>query len=93
MIIAVAWDHEVEGEYWTEIVVDVLNERGVLAAITTGLAEQDANIADLHVDPRDGRHNSLTFMISVNSRTHLAKVMRRLRSIKSVTRIYRKRQG
>jgi len=93
MIIALAWDQDVEGEYWTEIVIDVMNERGVLAAITTALAEQESNIADLHVDPRDGRHNCLTFMISVKSRTHLAKVMRRLRSIKSVTRIYRKRQG
>ena len=93
MIISLAWDDGVQGEYWTEVVIDVLNQRGVLAAITTALAEADSNIADLHVDPRDGRHNSLTFTISVKNRTHLAKVMRKLRSLKSVSRIYRKKQG
>jgi guanosine-3',5'-bis(diphosphate) 3'-pyrophosphohydrolase len=93
MFISLAWDQDVEGEFWTEIVVDVLNQRGVLASITSALSELDSNIADLHVDPRDGRHNSLTFLISVKNRTHLAKVMRKIRLIKSVSRILRKKQG
>lgn len=92
-IISLAWDDTVEGEFWAEIIIDVVNQRGVLGVIASAIAESDSNIADIHVDPKDGRHNSIAFKISVNNRSHLAKIMRKLRAIKHVSRIYRKKQG
>lgn len=92
-IISLAWDHNVSGEFWAELVVDVFNERGVLASLATAISDADSNIADIHVDPRDGRHNSISFLVSVNNRTHLAKIMKKLRAVKSVSRLYRKRKG
>lgn len=91
--IALRWDEHVEGEYWVDITVEVANERGVLAALATAIAESDSNIGNINVDPRDGRHNAVTFSISVSDRAHLARVMRRLRSNKVVLRLYRKKQG
>jgi guanosine-3',5'-bis(diphosphate) 3'-pyrophosphohydrolase len=91
--IALRWDEHVEGEYWVDITVEVANERGVLASLATAIAESDSNIGNINVDPRDGRHNAVTFSISVSNRTHLARVMRRLRSNKVVMRLYRKKQG
>jgi guanosine-3',5'-bis(diphosphate) 3'-pyrophosphohydrolase len=76
-----------------DITVDVANERGVLAALATAISEADSNIGNINVDPRDGRHNAVTFSISVCDRTHLARVMRRLRANKVVMRLYRKKQG
>jgi guanosine-3',5'-bis(diphosphate) 3'-pyrophosphohydrolase len=93
VIISLAWDENVVGEYWAEIVIDVENQRGVLATIATAIADAESNIADIHVDPRDGKHNSISFLIGVRNRTHLAKIMRKLRAIKQVSRIYRKKQG
>lgn len=90
--IALRWDDHVEGEYWVDITVDVANERGVLAALATAIAEADSNIGNINLDPRDGRHNAVTFSISVSNRAHLARVMRRLRSNKVVLRLYRKKQ-
>jgi guanosine-3',5'-bis(diphosphate) 3'-pyrophosphohydrolase len=87
------WDEEVQGEFWVDITVDVTNQRGVLAALATAIAETESNIGNINVDPRDGRHNAVTFSISVLDRTHLARVMRRLRSNKVVMRLYRKKQG
>jgi guanosine-3',5'-bis(diphosphate) 3'-pyrophosphohydrolase len=92
-IISLAWDEHVTGEYWVEIAVEVANERGVLASLATAFAESDSNIADIHIDPKDGRHNYLIFTVSVKNRTHLAKVMRRLRAIKSVLRLSRTLKG
>ena len=92
-IISLAWDDTVEGEFWADIIIDVVNQRGVLGVIASAIAESDSNIADIHVDPKDGRHNSIAFKISVNNRSHLAKIMRKLRAIKYVSRIYRKKQG
>lgn len=92
-LISLRWDEGVEGEYWVDITAEVSNQRGVLAALATAIANADSNIGNINVDPRDGKHNAVTFSISVKDRTHLAKVMRRLKAIKMVLRLYRKKQG
>ncbi|MCX7115380.1 MAG: RelA/SpoT family protein [Gammaproteobacteria bacterium] len=92
-LIALRWDEQVHGEFWVDITVEVANERGVLAALATAISDADSNIGNITVDPRDGRHNAVTFSVTVLDRTHLARVMRRLRSHKVVLRLYRKKPG
>lgn len=89
--IALRWDEHVQGEYWVDVTVDVANQRGVLAALASAISEADSNIGNINVDPRDGRHNAVTFSISVRDRKHLARVMRKIRTNKVVTRLYRKK--
>ena len=91
--ISLRWDENVEGEFWVDITVDVANERGVLAALATAISEANSNIGNIKVDPHDGKHNAVTFSISVVDRTHLARVMRRLRRNQAVMRLFRKKQG
>ncbi|MFA5959334.1 MAG: bifunctional GTP diphosphokinase/guanosine-3',5'-bis pyrophosphate 3'-pyrophosphohydrolase [Tatlockia sp.] len=92
-LISLRWDDQVEGEYWVDVTVEVANQRGVLAALATAISESESNIGNIHVDPRDGRHNAVTFSISVRNRSHLARVIRRLRANKVVMRLFRKKQG
>lgn len=92
-IIALRWDEQVHGEFWVDITVEVTNERGVLAALATAIADAGSNIGNIMLDPKDGRHNAVTFSISVTDRAHLARVMRRLRAHKIVLRLYRKKPG
>lgn len=91
--VSMRWDDQVTGEFWVDITVDVANQRGVLAKLTTVLSEADSNIGNVTVEPRDGRHNAVTFAISVTDRKHMARVIRRLRANKLVMRVYRKKQG
>ncbi|GGI85835.1 bifunctional GTP diphosphokinase/guanosine-3',5'-bis pyrophosphate 3'-pyrophosphohydrolase [Legionella impletisoli] len=91
--ISLRWDEEVKGEFWVDVTVEVMNKRGVLAAMATAISEAQSNIGNINVDPRDGRYNAVTFSLSVHNRTHLAKVMRRLRANKMVMRLYRKKYG
>jgi guanosine-3',5'-bis(diphosphate) 3'-pyrophosphohydrolase len=91
--IALRWDDKVKGEYWINITVEVANQRGVLATLATIISESDSNIGNITVDPKDGRHNAITFSISVTDRKHLARIMKRLRSNKIVLRLYRKKPG
>jgi len=91
--IALRWDESIQGEFWVDIIVDVANNRGVLAALASAISEAGSNIGNINVDPRDGCHNSVTFTVSVQDRDHLARVMRRIRSFKFVARLYRKSQG
>lgn len=87
--INVEWEETVVGEFQVPVVVDVINTRGVLASLANAIAESNANIVNVHVDERDGRHNTVKFIVSVTNRNHLARVMQRLRTINEVTRIAR----
>lgn len=89
-IISLRWDEHVTGEFWVDITVDVVNQRGVLAALASTIAEAGSNINNISVEARDGHYNALTFSISVVDRSHLARVIRRLRSNTTVMRLYRK---
>lgn len=92
-IVALRWDDDVKGEFWVDIVVDVVNKRGVLAILAASISESESNIGNITVDPRDGNYNSIIFSISVLDRKHLARVMRRLRALGAVVKISRKKIG
>lgn len=89
--IDVRWEDPVEGEYSSELRVDVKNQRGVLATIASVIAETGSNIENVTMTERDGLTSSLTFCISVNNRAHLARIMRHIRSLAMVMRVARVR--
>ncbi len=91
--IHLCWDEHVSGDFLVEVVIEVSNQRGVLGILASAIAGAEANIDDVHVEPCDGSHSTLTFKMTVHDRVHLARVMRRLRADKSVLRIYRKKMG
>ena len=87
--INVEWVPSNEGEYEVKIHLNVNNQRGVLATVAAAIADADANINSVEMKERDGRHTSLRFIIEVKNRVHLAKVIRKIRLIKSVSQIDR----
>ena len=87
--INVEWEPYNEGEYQVKIHLNVNNQRGVLATVAAAIADADANINSVEMKERDGRHTSLRFIIEVKNRIHLAKVIRKIRLIKSVSQIDR----
>jgi guanosine-3',5'-bis(diphosphate) 3'-pyrophosphohydrolase len=89
--IDVAWEAEVQGDFPVEIRMGVANQRGALATVAAAIAELDANIDNVSLEERDGRYSTLTMVVEVHDRRHLARIMRRLRSIDLVARITRTR--
>jgi GTP diphosphokinase / guanosine-3',5'-bis(diphosphate) 3'-diphosphatase len=87
--IDVEWEAGVEGEFPIDIKLLVTNQRGVLAKVAATLSDMEANIENVSIEERDGIHSTLTFTVSVRNRRHLARVMRSLRSMEMVVRIYR----
>lgn len=85
----VRWAEGVSGEFVAELRVDVVNERGVLARLSTVLADCGSNIINVNIDERDGRVNTILFVITVHHRVHLAQVMKRLRVFRIVLRVAR----
>jgi guanosine-3',5'-bis(diphosphate) 3'-pyrophosphohydrolase len=92
-LVPLRWDEQVSGEFKAEITVEVANRRGVLAALASSIADAEANIGNIQVDPGDGRHNHVHFSLTVRDRVHLARVMRRIRMNKVVVKLYRNRMG
>ena len=86
-----ALDVQVDRDFQSEIRLDVTNQRGALATIAAAIAEQSANIENVQMTDRDDRYVSMTFIITVRDRVHLARVLRAIRAIKHVTRVQRTR--
>tara|TARA_B100000929_G_scaffold170494_1_gene135090 strand:- start:2893 stop:5040 length:2148 start_codon:yes stop_codon:yes gene_type:complete len=87
--IDVEWEKDNESEYQAKIHLNVNNQRGVLATVAAAIADADANINSVEMKERDDRHTTLRFIIAVKNRGHLAKVIRKIRLIKSVSHIDR----
>jgi guanosine-3',5'-bis(diphosphate) 3'-pyrophosphohydrolase len=85
------WEDDVKGDFQVEVRMEVLNQRGVLATVAAAIAEMGGNIDNVNMEERDGRNSSMTMVIEVSSRQHLANLMRRIRTIKPVLRIVRTR--
>ncbi|MBC3930253.1 RelA/SpoT family protein [Undibacterium curvum] len=90
--IDVTWGEELNRRFDTRIAVTIKNERGALARIAAEIGEADVNIS--HVNMEDGDANDMThihFTIQVDSRAHLAKIMRSIKHLNGVHRILRER--
>ncbi len=93
----VEWEAEPGRMFDVSIKVVVGNQRGVLAKVAAAIAEHGSNIGNVSMEEEDGSpYTILFFTLQVENRMHLARVMRRLRSIPEVVRIFRikgKRDG
>ncbi len=88
-LIRMQWAEDIKGDYEVNLRVHAKNERGVLAKITTSLANIDANIVNMQIFEHDGIHQRLVFLISVHDRIHLANIIKKLRLIPSIVKIAR----
>ncbi len=86
----VEWDPETDQEFPVTIRVDARNRRGVLAAIAATIADLGVNTRDVQIGGEDGEISTLLFTIDVRDRVHLARIMRRIRTLDNVVKINRK---
>jgi guanosine-3',5'-bis(diphosphate) 3'-pyrophosphohydrolase len=84
----VAWGKDVNRQFEVSIKLMVTNQRGVLARVAAAIAEAGSNIDNVGMEG-DGAYTTMTFMLQVRNRHHLAQVMRNLRRISEVAKISR----
>ncbi len=87
--VKVAWDEDPSKHLSTRLEITLDNEKGALGAIMIKIAEADSNI--INITTKDGGMNisKVQATIQVEDRDHLAKVIRKLRTIRAVHRITR----
>jgi GTP pyrophosphokinase/guanosine-3',5'-bis(diphosphate) 3'-pyrophosphohydrolase len=87
----VRWDKTGDKQFLCDIRVFIVNRQGVLAKLTTLIASQDSNIQDLATDDRDTGEYVIKITLSVRDRIQLANVMRKIRVMPDVQKVYRRK--
>lgn len=86
----VEWDPDGKRLFKVNLKLAVANKRGMLAQIAASIAESGSNIDNVSMEESDSStYTNMLFTVQVQDRAHLAELMRRLRKIQDVVRIYR----
>lgn len=86
----VAWDSDDKKLFKVNVRVVVVNERGMLAKLASGISDVGSNIDNVTIEEPDGsQYANVNFTVQVRNRVHLADLMRNLRKIPDVVRINR----
>jgi GTP diphosphokinase / guanosine-3',5'-bis(diphosphate) 3'-diphosphatase len=73
----------------TEIQLEINNRVGVLAAVASSIAGTETNIDQVALEERDVSSSSLKFQLQVRDRRHLARVIKTIRRMPDVQRVFR----
>ena len=86
------WSESVDNNFSASIMIEVENQRGVLAEISAVVAQSNHNIESVnYVDSRITGHNTMVFVISVKNTNQLKKLLDKLKKIKNVFKAERKK--
>jgi GTP pyrophosphokinase len=83
------WSPNVTGDFPVEFKVDLISERGIIATLASRISDSEAAIQQISINDRDAHSGIVDLVVDVKNRAHLTKVMRRIRSLKQVQRVYR----
>ncbi|MCC2655772.1 MAG: bifunctional (p)ppGpp synthetase/guanosine-3,5-bis(diphosphate) 3-pyrophosphohydrolase [Panacagrimonas sp.] len=88
--VPLVWSESVQGDFVCELLLRAENKRGLLAQVTAEISNAEASIENVQMPDRAGGDAvEMRFVLTVKHRTHLARVMRRLRLIDGVERVAR----
>jgi (p)ppGpp synthase/HD superfamily hydrolase len=90
--IDVEWDPASSRLYHAAIKVMVANQRGVLAKVASEIAEAGSNIDSISMEEDRAFYANMLFVLEVQNRQHLARVMRALRRLPDVKKLVRVRE-
>lgn len=87
--VPLSWQDNIDGEFPVDLKIDLVNHRGSLAALTLVIAEAESNIELIRAHGSDKRHFHIDLTIAVRDRSHLARILRKIRKRKDVIRVVR----
>jgi RelA/SpoT family (p)ppGpp synthetase len=86
------WANGVTGDFTVVLRVEAEHEKGFIASLAALITEADASIEKITTEERDARISQINIELGITNRIHLAKVMRRIKSLKNISRIVRARR-
>ncbi len=85
------WAKDITNEFAVELRVELERQRGIIAELANAVAKADGNIERINVEEQNAKFSVVSLVLHVSGRKHLARVMRRIRTIRAVTHISRVR--
>ena len=87
-----SWAENVDDTFSASIKVEVENVRGVLAMISSQIAQNDSNIESVtYDDTKETGHNIMVFVISINGVKELNKLIGKLKKNSNILNVERKK--
>ena len=87
--LSVAWEETHGRLFSSEIQLEINNRVGVLAAVASSIAETETNIDQVQLEERDVSNSWLRIQLQVRDRKHLAQVIKTIRRMPDVQRVFR----
>ncbi|KAA0876170.1 RelA/SpoT family protein [Nitrincola tapanii] len=76
-------------DYAVTLMIEVESQRGIIANLATAASAAGANLLKIDSGERQGQMCSVQMVVAVANRVHLARVIRKLRGLRSVLKITR----
>ena len=88
-MMALRWDEEIDGQFAVGLRIEAENRRGIIAVIANRLSVIGLNIERISSHARDAHFTYIDMELKLGSRIHLARIMKRLRTIDGVRKVTR----
>jgi len=89
--VAVEWAPGITDVFEAEMTIQLMNQPGALARVTSTMSLMNVNIEQLDFNKRGEDDIQIRFVLSVSDRLHLARIIRRLRNLTVVRSVKRDR--
>jgi guanosine-3',5'-bis(diphosphate) 3'-pyrophosphohydrolase len=90
-IILLDWSSNMTDLFPVKLRIDTQNIKGAIAQIAKALYDSNANIREFHVKESDPSYGVISTIIEVKDRVHLAKVLKRIKHLSCVMRVFREK--
>lgn len=92
-LVDVDWDKQIHGTHAVDITVLTLDRPGLLASVSSSIAEAGANISHAEIITTEDKKASLHFVIDITDTKHLEKVLKNIGKVEGVLQARRVRKG
>ncbi len=92
-VLEMKWDSDAVGEFKASVRIELINHQGTLAKLTNMVSACDSNIIGLQTEEKESNIYYIDIELTTHNRVHLAKVMRKIRSMPEVQKVSRHSQS
>lgn len=89
----VCWSSKVTGDFGTILAIEVINQRGVLAAIVVTISDLCSGIEDVFIDGHSDTTANIKVKLKVSGRKQVAQLIRSLKRLRQVLQVHRTIEG
>lgn len=92
-VLPMQWDSEPQGEFKASLRIELYNHQGTLATLTNTISGCDSNIVGLQTEEKESNIYFIDIELTTHDRVHLARIMRKIRTMPEVQKVSRHSQS